>query len=126
MLLARYAEWYIPSPWITFQDRHGIRWCQPDGLLVDLHQGMVILIEIKYRHTADAWWGLWKLYRPVMEMLLPNTLWQYRCLELVKWYDPSTVFPGDIALTPHPHRIPRAGVTGVHIWNGKNELQPAG
>jgi hypothetical protein len=121
MLLRKYPEWYVESPWIQFEDHHGRRWCQPDGLMVDLAYGAVLIVEIKYRHTSDAWYGLWQLYKPVLEFCLPSTIWHFGCLEICKWYDPNIPFPANVALTSTPARIPRCELTGVHIWNPARE-----
>lgn len=123
-LLERFAHLYHPSPWFTFWDSGGTpgresrRWCQPDGLLLDPWLGTIIICEIKYQHTSDAWWQLRRLYLPVVRAAFPATLWSISCLEIVKWYDPATLFPEPTVLLYDPSlRTPRLnGCIGVHIF----------
>lgn len=97
----RFADHYAPGPWIRFTTRQTPkwRWCQPDGLLFDLTQGIITLIEIKYSHTPNAWWQTKHLYAPVLRHLFPAHLWELQFCEIVKWYDPLTLFPEEIKLT---------------------------
>ena len=116
-LTERFGQRYVPSPWFSFSplgDGGGTRWCQPDGLLFDIQKGRVTVLEIKYQHTADAWWQLTRLYLPVLRAALGNEWELLRC-EVVKWYDPATLFPEAPVMT---HRIENLGATefGVHIW----------
>lgn len=114
-------DWdYVQGPWIEFRDRSGKRWCQPDGFLLDTARRRCTLVEIKYRHTADAWWQLWRLYLPVIRVLLPE--YSYACLEICKWFDPQTAFPEALALAPEPTALPSGEITAVHIWNPQRAL----
>ncbi len=118
-LLELYPEFYIPSPWLRFlSSGSGIRYCQPDGLLVDVEHGTVTIVEIKYQHTSDAWWQLRKLYEPVLRTLFPTHLWEIRVLEVVKWYDKAVSYPEPTVLlkTPDLAKETQLGYTGVHIW----------
>lgn len=118
-LKERFGLRYFPSPWFQFLDsgdalRPHRRWCQPDGLLIDLQAGRVVIIEIKYQHTPDAWWQLTHLYRPVLRAYF-SSLWDITRCEVVKWFDPSVDFPERPILTHaiekiEPHEF------GVHIW----------
>lgn len=118
MLRTQYGDSYLDSPWLQFQADSGIKWCQPDGVLIDFEAGALTLIEVKYQHTTDAWWQMRRLYEPVLRTLFPPHLWSISCLEVVKWYDPSVLFPeptrlvSSISSAQHlPH-----GTTGIHIW----------
>lgn len=104
----------LPGPWIEFQERDAerTRFCQPDGLIFDPWEGICILLEIKYQHTADAWWQLYHLYRPVVEYLFP--LYAVRLVEVVKWYDPLTPFPERPALLRNVLQASEERI-GVHI-----------
>lgn len=104
---------YLPGPWIRFNDVSGCRWCQPDGLLVNFFTGRVTIIEVKYQHTSDAWWQLRMLYEPVVRKLFSEELWDFSLCEVVKWYDPSTKFPERVELVPD---IGMAKSFGVHIF----------
>lgn len=123
-LLARYNEYYIPSPWFRFYDAYGQRWCQPDGLFVDIPGGIIIIVEMKHHHTGEAWWKLHKLYLPVVRKVFgPN--WKYYCLEIVRWYDSSELFPY-AKLCEIPHIPPPLPFTGVHIMKPRaNEKESA-
>lgn len=115
-LALRYGDLYVASPWIKFFADGKWRWCQPDGLLFRPHDGRLIIIEVKYQHTPDAWWQVRHLYQPVLEFMLPRKLWTYEVCEVVKWYDPAIDFH-------FPERIVLANEVDmrhkdfkVHIW----------
>ena len=112
-----FPDSYVSSPWIYFMEREGsrARWCQPDGLIIDLEQGLITIVEVKYQHTSDAWWQLEMLYKPVLRAMFPKSLWNIQLVEVVKWYDASTLFPVRCALLESPDEVLKAEV-GVHIW----------
>lgn len=120
LALGRRYDLYAPGPWLRFAERGSaeIRWCQPDGLLFDFHAGIVYVVEIKLRHTSDAWWQLKRLYEPVLRVAL-GPLWDFRLVEVVRWYDRGAYFPA-----PHELRRDildtRPGIVGVHILNGES------
>lgn len=113
------------GPWLAFQDESGRRWCQPDALLVDAAARMCVVCEVKYQHTSDAWWQLKHLYRPVLGAAMPDIV-DWRLLEIVHWYDPSTVFPEQVTLVPTLDQIcsrgsrPGEGIS-VLIFNKRRE-----
>jgi len=109
---------YLASPWLHFATPGGVKWCQPDGLLFDFEAGIVTIIEVKYQHTTDAWWQLRRLYEPVLRHIFPASLWDFRIIELVKWYDPAVEWPEKVCLVAKVSemRMLKANVTGVHIW----------
>jgi hypothetical protein len=112
-LLELFPAYYIPSPWLIFENGDGhMRYCQPDGFLLDIPNGTITVVEIKYQHTSDAWWQIWHLYMPVLRSIFPT--FEFRGIEIVKWYDATTEFPSaslihDVRRPPHPPQ------TGVHI-----------
>ena len=110
---------YLPSPWLIFQaanqPRPYLQYCQPDGLIFDWSRRVIVIVEIKLRHTPDAFWQVTNLYRPVLEHAFHGRRWHFRQLEVVKWYDPSTYFPCDVTMVSDPLLTPRKGM-GVHIW----------
>lgn len=112
--LRRFPRHYLPSPWFKFQDSRGLRWCQPDGLLIDPGQGQIVIIEVKHSHTGEAWWKLQHMYLPVVRQFFGQE-WSYRCLEVVRYYDPETIFPL-AKLCEHVHLAPTLPHIGVHIW----------
>lgn len=121
-LLDRYPGQYLPGPWLHFAERivgseraeFAWRWCQPDGLLVDLEGGIITVIEVKRSHTSDAWWQVRHLYTPVLRKLFPEALWTFRAVEVVKWFDPATSFPEKTQLCPELLLAPPN--FGIHIW----------
>ena len=119
MLEAQYPQHYIQSPWIQFQDSSsGPRWAQPDGFLIDVEAGRVIVIEVKYNHTELAWFQLFMLYLPLARFLFQGR-WTFSCLEIVNWYDPKVKCPTRAIMCKHiEHAFPEE--LNCHIWNPKN------
>lgn len=115
MLHIRYGSYHFRSPWLRFHDNGKVRWCQPDALLVDVESGRIVVIEVKYQHTLDAWWQLHHLYVPVLREIFPATMWTIAVCEVVKWYDPATWFPCRVQLLADPVEA-RVNEFGVHIW----------
>lgn len=105
---------YLDSPWLRYCDETGWHWCQPDGIHLDFNAGVLTIVEVKYQHTPDAWRQMEELYAPVLRVLFPPSLWQFRFLEVVKWYDPAVRCPNPVrmAATPFKHQHLRS----VHIW----------
>lgn len=101
-----YPETYIANPWLNFQsgESEKRRWCQPDGLIVDILKGIITCVEIKYNHTADAWFQTRQLYVPVLQCIFPASLWEIQICEVVKWYDSAVSFPERVTLTQEPDR----------------------
>jgi len=99
-LLGEYPQTYVAGPWLHFRSESSDkwRWCQPDGLLIDVERGIITCVEVKYSHTANAWWQTRELYLPVLAHLFPIPLWRLQVCEVVKWYDPSVVFPEQVEL----------------------------
>ena len=91
-----------------------MRWCQTDGLFAHPLEGLIVVVEIKYQHTPDAWFQLRELYEPVVRKAF-GPAWTVALLEVVKWYDPSTFFPERHFMCADPLRPPTGGI-GVHIW----------
>lgn len=116
MLAARYGDMLVPEPWIRFDDDHAAgRWCQPDFLLFDVARGRITIIEAKYQHCSEAYYQLFELYEPVVRHLFPAHLWEVACVELVKWYDPSTAVPSPPLLREYVHDV-KLNTFCVHIW----------
>jgi len=117
-LMRMFPHSYLPSPWLRFGSADGMKFCQADGLLVNLEAGILTIVEVKYQHTTDAWWQLRRLYQPVLAEMFPSTLWQIRVLEIVKWYDPHVEWPEPITKIAdlHTAHLVEAGTTGIHIW----------
>lgn len=109
---------YVPGPWLYFNGEHGVQWCQPDGLIVDLRGGKIVIVEIKYQHTTDAWWQMRHLYLPVLQHIFPESLWDFKLLEVVKWFDGMLQWPEQVRPVAHPLDVltVSGSSTGVHIW----------
>lgn len=105
------------SPWIMFRaqsdDRKRIRFCQPDVLLISKDNSRIVLCEIKYQHTNDAWKQLRLLYEPVLKHIYP--LASIACLEICKWFDPHTNFGEHFYYSEDPLQA-TASQLGVHIF----------
>ena len=108
-----YEGEYVRSPWFHFLSK-GWKWCQPDGLFIDILSGKIIIVEIKLRHTSNAWWQTRRLYEPVIQGIFPTSSWTYSILEVVHWYDPDTAFPEHFTFASTPFDVPDSGF-GVHI-----------
>ena len=106
---------YIPGQWFQYQE-HGQRltFCQTDGLLFRYRQQRVLIIEVKYKHTVDAYWQLEQKYVPVVSWLFRN--WEISTCEVVKWYDAATPFPTEVSLKKEPLTT-KPSEFGVHILN---------
>lgn len=94
-----FPESYVRSPWLKFYPAgEGWRWCQPDALVIDPRAGRITIVEVKYQHTPDAWFQVKHLYLPVLQEIFHPQLWEYDFCEVVKWYDPATLFPEPVVL----------------------------
>lgn len=105
---------YLPSPWLRFFADGKWRWCQPDGVLFVPGAGRIVIVEIKYQHTPDAWWQVRHLYQPVLEHIFPPSLWEYEVCEVVKWFDPHVAFPERVVLANEVDMLHKD--FKVHIW----------
>ena len=113
---------YLPNPWIRYKLCSGsTHWCQPDGIHFDIKRGIVTIVEIKHSHTSGAYQQLWELYGPVLRHVWPIPLWRYQYLEVVRYYDPHTFFPGIHRLRKTIEDV-APGETGVLIWNPRRSL----
>ena len=119
-LLATLPDTYVPGPWLRYYSRpRGECFCQPDGWIVDAKRGVITIVEIKLRHTANAWWQIRHLYEPVTQRLFGTEMWDYAALEICRWYDPATPFPEQVRKCPEPGAVPTSGFN-VHIWRGRS------
>lgn len=110
--LRRYSN-YCPKPWLSYCDSSLRRnWCQPDGLLFDPWNNLIVAVECKYKHIVDAWIQLFCIYRPVLRALFP--LWRIECVEVCAWYDPAVAVPEAPKLCEFPEK-PWESRFNVHI-----------
>ena len=111
-LICRYPG-YIPSPWVSFQDERGEKYCQPDALLVDPRRGCLTIVEVKLQHTHLAEQALFRLYLPVLRQAFAG-FYRLSVLEVCRWYDPANVGERAHALCRDPERA-REGAFNIHI-----------
>ena len=74
------------GPWLWYVDACGRRsYCQPDFLIRE--PSRVVVVEVKIRWTADAWYQLRRVYLPVLSRAMPSA----RLVPLVicRSYDPA-------------------------------------
>lgn len=115
----RYSSSYVPSLWLEYEtalDSYLHR-CQPDGLLFNFPAGKIIVIEIKLKHTKQAFFQLRNLYLPVLAKMFPPNLWELVPCEVVKWFDPNTPFPIPVQLCRDPSYATNGKKFHVHIFN---------
>lgn len=117
MLQERFLENYIPSQWFAYFWNGRIRYAQLDGILILDESQTLVIVEIKYTHTANAYWQIENLYYPLLrEFLGEGNPWRIATLEICKWYDPATAFPVAIKLLEHIEgALP--STFNVHILN---------
>ena len=107
---------YIPSQWFTYFDGESIKHCQPDGLLLFPQEQLMVIVEVKYSHTPDAFWQLEHLYVPVLRAFMRDSGWRIATCEVVKWFDPAVAFPVRPTLRESLVDV-RVGEFAVHILN---------
>ena len=59
----------------------------PDGLLFAKDWSAVSIVEVKLRHSGDAFYQLYKFYLPILEEVFRPAL-RVVCLEVCQFYDP--------------------------------------
>lgn len=109
---------YIPQQWwqYTLAGDHRDHYCQTDGLLILSARKVIVLCEVKYSHTPEAYWQVENVYVPLLTRYLRNTDYKIAAVEVCKWFDPNTPFPVRPTLCEeltavHPSRF------SVHILN---------
>lgn len=113
-LRAEFGHKYFSNPWIKYQTKGGpLQWCQPDALVVDIPEGIITILEMKYSHTFGAYGQVMNMYLPLIKKIFGKNF-TYRTCEVTRWYDPSEYFPKPHKLIPNLKNIPE-GVFGVHI-----------
>lgn len=100
-LKEKFKERYLPSPWICFELDGRKKYCQPDGLLFDLQNGIITIVEVKLRHTMRAYTQLVKVYLPLVQRMFGSDKWKFQVVEVVKWYDCNEPFGGAHFMQSH-------------------------
>lgn len=120
-LLKRYPDKYIEGPWIAYRGvntGNRVRFCQPDGLYIDIKEGLLVIIEAKLKHGSRAWEQLNDLYYPCLRHIMEGgKLFEIRLIEVVKWFDPLTFreMPPAMCSTIHGCTPMRENVYNVHL-----------
>lgn len=107
---------YGPAPWISFRQENSgaLRWSQPDGFILDWRRSLIIIVEVKIKHSTNAWWGLRGLYEPVCACLFGST-WRLALCEVVNYFEPEVKWPEQPRMVRDPTHL-KAGEIGVNIW----------
>lgn len=110
---------FMPGPWFeyTTSDAPGRRnYAQPDGILVDVSSGRIVICEIKYSHCADAYFQLVDKYLPIVRSFFNNSdlKWSFATVEIVNWYDCATAFPTSVTLRKRIEDV-RPDELAVHV-----------
>lgn len=114
--LQTYGLDYIPSQWFSYGLCGQTKYCQVDGILLAEAKGLLVLVEVKYNHTADAYWQLENLYLPVLRTWLHRSPLAIATVEVVKWYDPAVAYPRRPVLVEDLMQA-KPGNFSVHILN---------
>lgn len=112
----RFNGLYIRGPWIAYKLRHEkqVRFCQPDGIYFNFPQLYVGIIELKLKHTAEAYWQIKNLYEPLLRKIFSEHF-TFRAIEMCKWFDGTDYFPCEPIMVNDLELFPKNGF-GVHIW----------
>lgn len=119
-LSAIFDAWgtFISEPCFRFSNGHRSRFCFPDALVVFPALSFDLLIEIKTRHTYDAWWQLKHLYYPVVKKVTKRPL---KLLEVTRSYDPAIRLPEDETriLDKAEDVLESDAPYNIYIWTGR-------
>lgn len=93
------------KPWIQYINDVGqVRWCQPDFVAISDTDDNLIIVEVKLRHTRDAFKQL-RFYKGIVAELHQKrviSLW-----ELCRYFDRAE-FPTELLPGIRPHNLPHA------------------
>jgi hypothetical protein len=92
----------------------------PDGIAISRSGDILTIVEIKHRHTDEAWQQLNLLYKPVVARAFPA--YRIKLLEIVRWFEPMVLLPERPiqVLDPAAHFDNDDMEYGVHIWMGES------
>lgn len=107
-------------PFNFFADGTGGR-AIPDGVLLVPSTKELVVVEVKLRHTTEAWFQLNRFYVPIVQKAFPTL--KVVPLELVKSYDPGVMLPGRSSVVEHLDRwLAAPKLRGEHyigIYSGR-------
>lgn len=88
------------KPWIAYSDVTGrTRYCQPDCLLFSKHDDNLLVVEVKIRHTRDAFKQLY-CYRDHARALHPDRT--ISLVEVCRYFDRDEM-PVELLQSLRPH-----------------------
>ena len=108
---------YASGVWFRYTTKdHPQRWnfAQPDGLLIDPWKGKITIVEIKYNHTAEAYFQLVDRYLRLCNHFFGTERWVFSIVEVVHWYDCAVAFPTQPAIRDRIEDV-RPDEFGVHV-----------
>jgi hypothetical protein len=117
--LGQYGLRYFPGQWWMYGTgtyQTAPRYCQTDGLWIDEARRRLVLLEVKYSHTASAYWQMENLYVPVLQRYFGKDRFALCTVEVVKWYDCAIACPRRPVLRESLEDV-RPGEFAVHILN---------
>ena len=96
-LQQRYPLTFQTGVPISFQRKHGEYYQRPetaipDGLLIRESSKTLLVVEIKLRHSVDAWSQLNRFYLPLLRKVHGDSL-VLRTIEICRFYDPGVRLP---------------------------------
>lgn len=102
-MFAREGLAYLPSPWFKYRRLSAPgreNFAQPDGLCPDVKRGIIFLVEIKIKHTADSYFQLLDRYVPLLDFYFnrPDRMWKIAPVEVCRWYDPMVAYPCKVVM----------------------------
>lgn len=110
------------NPWLIYRTNddpvNRIRFCQPDAMIISEKNLSIILVEIKYQHTNEAWKQLRLLYEPIVRFI--HRPYHISCLEICRWFDPHIFFNEHFYYNENPLRA-ITNQLGVHIYRPRKE-----
>lgn len=102
----------------TFTSPRGREVAIPDGVIFGTEgpgkPARLTIIEVKLRHTVDAWYQLHQLYLPVVAEAFPG--FRIKVLEICKWYDPSVKLPGNFEIVRDLEGYEVREVSKYGVW----------
>jgi hypothetical protein len=109
---------FLRQPTFRFNNGRALdEFAVPDA--IHLLDGVLTIIEIKLRHTADAWYQLNDLYRPIVARAYPSL--HINMLEICRHYDRSVRLPfKPLIVDDLRHFVSRPqDQFGISIWSGR-------
>lgn len=89
------ADRLLPGPILDFVQGSKPQRAIPDALLWSTDWNSICVIEVKLRHSADAFYQIQNFYLPLVSRIFPS--FRICSLELCKFYDPSVKLPRSVA-----------------------------